>query len=182
MTVFERWLLVGGTGRNIGKTTASVDFIRKLSLHVPVVGVKISNTLPGNLSFHGDHLIDPDQPYVILEEKNSAGNKDSMRFLKAGARRSYFIVSQDAYLVQVLSALNDMLLPDEWVVCESNGLRRLINPGLFVMIKGTESPNSKKNLDFLLQEADYTLPALNSKALQEFTDRLNIREDKFEIR
>jgi len=178
MNQYKKWLLVGGTGRNIGKSTASECFIGKLSQQVKVVGVKISNAHPGDFAFHGNHEIDREKPFVILEEKDRSGNKDSMRFLKAGAVRSYFVASNDEYLENVLEELSRLLLPDEWVVCESNGLRNLIEPGLFVMVKGEVSKHPKKNLDFLLEQADYVIPALNKEATEKLTESLNIKNGK----
>lgn len=170
---YKNWLLVGGTGRNIGKTTAAEHFISKLSREVPVVGIKISKVLPDELSFHGDHPQLLDKPFLILEEKDTKGSKDSMRFLRAGAYRSFFIISEDDFLDDALLELESLLKTGDYVVCESNGLHRIMEPGIFVMIRGDES--AKKNLDFLLESADEILPALNWEALSEFSEKIRVR-------
>lgn len=168
-------MLVGGTGRNIGKTTAVEQFINKLSSEVPVVGVKVSNMIPHELSFHGDHTGVSEKPFQILEEKETKGRKDSMRFLRAGAYRSFFVVCEDEFLEDAVLELERLLKPGDFVVCESNGLRKIIEPGIFVMIREHDTIINKKNLDFLLRSADEILPALNSDAWWEFAEKIRIR-------
>ncbi|MBN2616661.1 MAG: hypothetical protein JXR71_13290 [Bacteroidales bacterium] len=170
---YKNWLLVGGTGRNIGKTTAAEQFINKLSQEVPVVGIKISKELPDEFPYHGEHPLLLNKHFLIMEEKDATGRKDSMRFLRAGARRSFFIVCKDEFLNEAFNVLEKLLKPEDYVVCESNGLRRIMKPGIFVMIKGEDS--GKRKLDVLLSLADEILPALNRGALIEFTEKIRIQ-------
>ncbi|MBN2637682.1 MAG: hypothetical protein JXR65_01190 [Bacteroidales bacterium] len=177
----SNWILVGGTGRNIGKTTAAEHIISKLSKKCKIVGVKVSKVMPNELAFHGNHEITDRITFSLIEEKNYTGSKDSMRFLRAGAVKSYFVVAKDGNLEDVLFELEKQLDSDNYVVCESNGFRSIIKPFLFVMIKGKISNNPKKNLEFLLASADVVLPALDSDALIDFVEKIQVQKDRIMI-
>ncbi len=68
-----KWIVVGGTGRNIGKTTLVEILINYLSVKHDVIGIKISNMKPENMKYHGNHDLLPDN-YLISEENNKNCN------------------------------------------------------------------------------------------------------------
>jgi len=175
-----KWIVVGGTGRNIGKTTLVEILINYLSVKHDVIGIKISNMKPENMKYHGNHDFIPDN-YLISEENNKNGNKDSMRYLKAGANRSYFVQVNDANLENVLPELLMLSKNDEIVVCESNSLSKVISPNLFFMVKGKFNYNSKKDWPELIKKADLVVPAMDIKAFNNIAQALDLKDDKIQL-
>ena len=76
--------------------------------------------------------------YEILEERDPYGDKDTSQLLKAGAARVFWLkVMRDA-LAEGLDALMTRIDRDAVIVAESNSLRQVVAPNLFLMLKGPE--------------------------------------------
>lgn len=181
MRIFKLWVLVGGTGRNIGKTTLAEKLIAKLSQLGPVTGIKISNIKPEGLEFHGSHESKSDANFFIGEETRTDKNKDSMRFLKAGAKKSFFIQTNDEFLPQAFHEMQGRLEGNEIVVCESNSLINIMKPAVFLMIRGESSDASKTYVEALLERADYILNALDSEQFNMVTNAISLKEDMLKL-
>src|SRR5450759_1869588 len=74
--------------------------------------------------------------------------------LEAGAVQSYFVMTTDEYLEEAFSEILTRIAPDTMVVCESGGLRHLIQPGLFFMMRHPENIGLKLDEAKLLSLAD----------------------------
>lgn len=179
MIFLSNWVVVGGTGRNIGKTTLMENLLEKFGSQIPLTAVKISNIKPGNSSFHGHNVERFSEKILLQKELRTDGNKDSMRFLKAGAQASWFIQTEDAFLPDTFPQILKSLKNASWIVCESNSLRKFVRPGLFIMVKGENITSGKKDVPGLLQLADVVVEALNRKQFAMLVDRIEIREGKF---
>ena len=177
MILYDKMIIIGGTGRNIGKTHLAEMAIEKLSRQSEVIAVKISNVNPGNKDLHGTHEFVVEDNFLIYEENDRWGNKDSMRFLRAGATRSFFMVTDDAHLPEAFKYLKDKIKPGCVVVCESNSLRQWIRPDLFIMVDGGKQ-KGKKNLSQLFEWADAVVPALNQKAFDNLVSKIKIHKGK----
>ncbi len=178
MIFFSNWIIVGGTGRNTGKTTLVEKLIGKFAKINPVTAVKMANIKPGNENFHG-HVITPFTGKISIEkETRNDGNKDSMRFLRAGAQASWFIQTEDDFLPETFPEIRNTLKKASWIVCESNSLRNYVKPALFIMVKGEEAV-AKKNTAEILQVADVVVDALNWRQFDLLVERIEIREGKF---
>ena len=66
--------------------------------------------------------------FSITEERNSDSGADTARFLAAGARRSLWVRTKQGELATALPALTAKIEADEFVIVESNSLRRFITP------------------------------------------------------
>ncbi len=133
MVTLSNWLLVSGTGRNVGKTTLVCRIISQISALNPVA-VKISShfhTLPED----SEWIIRKDDFSLIRETLIST--KDSSKMLQAGAEECYYAQGPDYRLPEILSAL-EKFTKNRPVVCETGGLRKLIVPGIYLIIKGEE--------------------------------------------
>ncbi len=179
MNFLTNWIIIGGTDRNTGKTTLAEKLIEKFSRKVPVTAVKIANIKPGNESFHGHDVKSFRDKILIKKETRHDGNKDSMRFLKAGAFESWFIQTEDAFLPDTFSQILNSLKNASWIVCESNSLRKFVKPGLFIMVKGENITSGKKDVPGLLQLADVVVDALQRKQFDALVERIEIKDGKF---
>ncbi len=177
MILYNKMIIVGGTGRNIGKTHLAEMVIKKLADQAEVMAVKISNLNPGNRDLHGSHEMVVEDDFLIYEEKNREGGKDSMRFLKAGAKRSFFIITDDAHLPLAFDRLMTKIKSNVVMVCESNALRQWIVPGLFLMVSDAQQER-KKDLEGLFAWADVVVPSLDQPAFDALISRINIRQGK----
>ncbi len=181
MNIFRFWILIGGTGRNIGKTTLAETLIRKLSCFGPVTGIKISNIRPEGLQFHGMHDIESNEYFSIWEETQHTGNKDSIRFLNAGALKSFFIQAGDAYLPDAFQEIQNHLTGNEIVVCESNSLINIMKPSVFLMVKGEKNNASKAYVERSQKIADLVLNAMDMVQFQKIADALVLEDDRIKL-
>ncbi len=177
MILYDKMIIVGGTGRNIGKTHLAEMLIKKLAEQSEVMAVKISNVNPGNRDLHGSHEMVVENDFLIYEEENRDGDKDSMRFLKAGAKRSFFIISDDAHLPLAFDRLMIKIKPNGVMVCESNALRQWVTPGLFLMVRHAQQ-EGKKDTERLFAWADAVVPALDQLAFDALINKINICQGK----
>ncbi len=179
MRKYDNLIIIGGTGRNIGKTTLAEKLIARFSGEVPVTALKIANIKPGDETFHGHDVRIFQDKIRIEKETRTDGHKDSMRFLKAGAAASWYIETEDAYLPETFPEIEKILKEAPWVICESNNLRNFVRPAVFVMIRGKEIFSAKKGVDDLLRQADAVEEAFQEKALEALINRIKISDGKF---
>ncbi len=179
MKVYRNWIIIGGTGRNIGKTTLVGKLIRKFSAEVPVTALKMSNIREDDNAFHGHDVSGFESKIRLEEETRMDGNKDSMRFLKAGAKKSWFIQTRDEYLTETFPEIEKILRSATCGICESNSLHAFFRPGLFIMVKGEQIP---PKTSILLQKADEVVTALDDRAFDNLIDRIVFENGGFSLR
>ena len=173
MILYDKMIIIGGTGRNIGKTRLAEMAVKKLSSQTDVIAVKISNVNPGNKDLHGSHELVVADDFLIYEENNRKENKDSMRFLKAGAKRSFFIITDDEHLPMAFGQLLKRIKPGAVMVCESNSLRQWVKPGLLLMVVDKKQ-SGKEGIARLLDVADDIVPVLDQTAFEEVIEKIKI--------
>ncbi len=76
MIQLPQLLLIGGTGRNVGKTTLASMVVKQFSADYKIVGLKISNVKPGDEHLYGYHDNKLQNNYILSQEEN-VGHKDS---------------------------------------------------------------------------------------------------------
>ncbi len=179
MFFFSNWIIVGGTGRDIGKTTLVEKLVEKFGLRMPLTAVKISNIKPESRGFHGHNVERFSKKILLQKELRTDGNKDSMRFLKAGAEISWFIQTEDTFLPEIFPEIQAVLKDAQWGVCESNSLRNVVKPGLFIMVKGKNDASAKKDIRGLLSLADVVVEALQWEQFDALVEQIEIKDGKF---
>jgi molybdenum cofactor guanylyltransferase len=118
-------ILVGSTARNPGKTALAARLIEALRPREKVVGVKVTTIR--------DRGTKCPLSYEIREEKDPDGKEDTSQLLKAGAARVLWLkVMRDA-LAEGLDALMTRIDSEAVIVAESNSLRKVVTPGLFLV-------------------------------------------------
>lgn len=132
--VNNRLVIVGGTGRNVGKTEFICRLIKKTSTEHPVYAIKVSAIFPDEELFHGNHLID-EENLNIVEEKNKSTNKDTSRMLRAGAIQVFYLRTRDSGIKAGFDAFLKQIPENSALVCESNSLGQFVKPALSLMVK-----------------------------------------------
>jgi hypothetical protein len=152
MVTLPNWLLISGSGRNVGKTTLICRIIKEVSGLNPVA-VKISSHIHP-LPEDSDWIIRKDDFSVIRE--TLINSKDSSKMLQSGAESAFYVQGPDYRLGEILSALGEFT-HNRPVICESGGLRKIIVPGVYLLVKGEE--NIKPGIESLELLADKVLSA-----------------------
>lgn len=146
-------VLLAGAGQNVGKTSFAVELISHLkSLNLKVYALKIT---PHFHQSNPPNLIIQKENFQIALEKDEKASKDSSRMLQAGADEVFFVqTNSDEALAEAFHFVNS--LADETVVwvCESGGLRSVVEPGLFLYFKMQGEQPTKKSARWLMPLAD----------------------------
>lgn len=152
-------ILIGSTARNSGKTTLATSIINKYKLSRPVVALKVTTIQEKNgkcirggegcgvcSSLKGN--------FEITEELNAANNKDTSLLLAAGAKKVYWLKTLKNNVYEGFKEFIDRIPENALIICESNSLRKVVNPGVFVMIKNTQDSQMKKSASEVIDQAD----------------------------
>ena len=135
MTELRNILLIAGGGRNVGKTHLGCHVISTLAQQgILPVAIKVS----GHFHQPGVNIksIVKDEGLFIGEELNINSNKDSSRFLQAGAKRSYYVQLSQNHLIRLVEFIKNSFSGDQPIIFESAGLGELVKPGIaFFVIK-----------------------------------------------
>jgi hypothetical protein len=125
-------LIVGAAGKNSGKTTLACSIIRAFAKVLDIVGLKVSVAREATGQDGRPHR--QAEPFLLREEQPGACGTDTARMLDAGARRSFFLHAERDSLEAGFQKFCHLAGNPEAIVCESNSLRSIIHPGIFLMI------------------------------------------------
>jgi len=152
-------LMVGAAGRNTGKTEFACSLIRKFGATAEITGLKVTairergGACPRGgagcgvcSSLEGD--------YCITEETGANSEKDTARLLAAGAVRVLWLRVLKERLAEGLDAVRGRLGPGAVTVCESNSLRLVAEPDVFLIVKEKGSEELKPSSRHVLEHAD----------------------------
>ncbi len=152
LEVWNNLLLIAGTGRNVGKTSLACKIIKHISDKGNVVGIKISPHM--HTQSKSANLICETKEYSVYQEYDLDTDKDSSRMLKAGARKVFYIQSEETRIGEAFKVLSKHLDRDTPIVCESGGLRNYIKPSLFFICDSIDGNIIKERAQALLSKAD----------------------------
>lgn len=148
----QRFIIIAGTGRNVGKTTFACRLINTMSTHRKVIGLKwVSLKKDGYVHNHHQNI----KKFEILKETHFSGIKDTSKMLNAGASESYLVVSYEADMEEALNSFFERIDPNSVVVTESASLRNWLIPQVFVIIDRKEVTEKKSYIDTLIPLANY---------------------------
>jgi molybdopterin-guanine dinucleotide biosynthesis protein len=139
-------VMVGGHTRNLGKTSVVEGIIRALP-EFNWTAVKITQFGHGICSVYGEACgcALTEHQFSITEERHNDTGTDTARFLAAGARRALWVRTKQGDLSTALPAFREKIEGDEFVIVESNSLRRFINPSLYLQVLDTSNPDFKQS-------------------------------------
>ena len=137
-------VLVGGHTRNIGKTSV-VEGIIRATPEFNWTAAKITQFGHGVCSVNGESCgcAVSEHQFSITEERNSDTGTDTARFVAAGARRSLWVRTKQGELFNALPSLKKKIEGDEFVIIESNSLRRFMNPAIYLQVLDVSNPDFK---------------------------------------
>jgi hypothetical protein len=145
MKKLNKMLMIGSAGANVGKTELACAILRKFSRIDPdIVGVKVTaiNEKKGQCPRGGEGCgvcSSLDDAFLITEETDTSSGKDTSRLLAAGAARVYWLRVLRSHIDQGLAALFEVLGTNVSSICESNSLRHVVEPGLFLVAESNSS-------------------------------------------
>lgn len=146
MLKLDSMLMIGSAGINVGKTVLACEVIKKFCKSTNITGIKVTTikakdgTCPrGGRGCGVCSSLDGD--FCITEEFKRNSSKDTSKLLAAGASKVFWLRVMRSHLEHGLAALVNITGPDAVTICESNSLRRVVEPGLFLMVT---TPNLKK--------------------------------------
>jgi hypothetical protein len=148
MNRLRKLLVVGGTGRNVGKTEFACRLIALFAARADIYGLKVSAVYPGEMDLHGAH---PDEvgKGVLFREVRRDSNKDTARMLRAGAKEVYYLRDDGANIAAGYRKFTELIPQHALVVCESNSLAGVVRPGLHLVVRTVAGPVKERSLALL---------------------------------
>lgn len=153
-------LVIGGSSRNVGKTSLAEHLIHRYAAS-GVTGLKVTSIRPGDEQFHGTHAHSPSSEFTIFREVNTSGPKDTTRMLNAGAEAVFYIQVPDTQLERAFRTFITEYYTGGPIICESRSLRKVVKPGLFVLLKNAADTRIKPDFSKYEALADWLI-LLNS--------------------
>ncbi len=166
--ILNNFVLVSGSGRNVGKTTLACNIIRNLSHDYTVFGAKISPHFHKTSELQ--KLIGEGEGFKIYQELNADSGKDSSRMLESGAREVYFIQCGDDRIKIALESISNLLPKDSPIVCESGSFAKTYKPGLHLLVVGEQPDETKKSYQQNLANADFTITRSDFSVKENYFD------------
>ncbi len=136
-------LLVGGAKRNVGKTTMVCKIIEHFSKQQSIIGLKFKTIYEGDGYFHGKDKKTSFSEYLLTEEPNYDSIEDTGKMLRAGAQRAFLLRSKSEYLSDAFSFFLSNIKNTDFIVCESNSLRKIVEPDIYLFIKDQNNQTMK---------------------------------------
>jgi len=154
-------LMLGAADRRCGKTTLAIELLRSVRGGRALAGVKVTTVhdrhgapCPRGNDGCGvcDSLVGP---YELREETGGAPGKDTTRLYEAGARPVLWLCSRPGEALEAGALeLSTRIGSDSASVCESNSLRRVAEPDLFVVVRRHDTELVKRSCREVLPLAD----------------------------
>jgi hypothetical protein len=160
-----RWrvIVVGGHTRSIGKTQLVCDVISAFPGTNWIAG-KITQYGHGVCAENGNNCdCAPDEHICAIEwEAHAQSGTDSARFLRAGAKRSFWLRTKQGFLAEGLPLMRDALErtlseTDEdspSLILESNSLLQFLKPSLYFAVIDPAREDFKDSARVALDRAD----------------------------
>jgi len=133
-------IVVGGSGRGVGKTALVCGFIRAMP-EFAWTAVKITSHSHGRA-----------QP--VFEETSAGQGTDTARYLAAGARRALMVTAADAALGPIVQELLGQCPPTGCIIFESNRVLVHLRPDLCFAVAATLESERKSSFDLVEQRMD----------------------------
>ncbi len=164
MLHLNNMIIIGATGRNTGKTEMACRLIKKFISSYTVIALKVTTVKETDGKCHGGDercgkYSSLNENYSLSEEVSNNPQKDTGKMLAAGAHKVYWLEVKKEYLTEGIDTFLKLINngPDKIIICESNSLRTVVKPGLFVINQNVREPAIKKSCQDVLSHHDYMI-------------------------
>jgi hypothetical protein len=156
MKKYASILMIGSDTKKAGKTTLACQIIRQYCSSNDITAVKVACFDLKDNHLDRSEIVVEEEKYKISEQLHTKGNSDTSRYLKAGAKRAFFLCAQKDYLKDAFEAFLKKLSKNTILICESTSLRLFIKPGIFIFIENrqTDKDQIKEYADPIKKLAD----------------------------
>ncbi len=148
-------VVVGGHSRNVGKTSVVAGLVAALPAR-NWTAFKITQFGHGRCSLNGEpcDCAPVDRCWAMTEEKDYSGKSDSSRFLVAGAKRAFWVRTEQGRLHEALPAIQRKLVEADNVIIESNSILQFVDPDLYITVLDPATEDFKASAQRYLKRAD----------------------------
>jgi hypothetical protein len=148
-------IVIGGHSRSVGKTSVVEGLITAL-LSYNWTAFKITQFGHGKCSLDGKpcHCATDDHTWAISEEKDNSASSDTSRFLSAGAKRSFWVRTEQGRLAEAIPAIRRRIAESENAIVESNSILKFIRPDLYITVLDPTTQDFKTSAQQFLDRAD----------------------------
>jgi len=148
-------VVIGGHSRSVGKTSVVAGLIAALPAY-QWTALKITQYGHGVCSLNGEscHCATDDHTWAISEEKDRSGESDTSRFLVAGARRAWWVRTEQGRLAEAIPTIRRRLAESENIILESNSILKFVRPDLYLTVLDPATADFKRSAQEFLDQAD----------------------------
>ena len=168
-------LIIGSTSRKAGKTTLVCRIIEKFK-YKNIIAIKITTLRKGDKIFHREKITNS-KGFIIKPEGPRDANKDTSRFLATGAQKAFWLIAKSECLENGINSLFEKMPGKAVLICETNSLRQIIKPAVFIMVKG--KGKIKPSASKILRYADVII---KNNEVDDFLKNLKIISGKWMIK
>src|SRR5580700_4154802 len=128
-------IVIGGHSRSVGKTSVVSGLIAALT-EFDWTAVKITQYGHGICSANGQvcDCATGDHSWAVTQEKDSAGDSDTSRYLAAGAVRSWWVRTEQGRLAEAMPRVRELSTTSKNVILESNSVLKFLRPDLYLTV------------------------------------------------
>ena len=148
-------IVIGGHSRSVGKTSVVAGLIAALPAY-NWTAFKVTQYGHSICSRSGEacDCAVADHSWAISEEKDKSGDSDSSRFLVAGAKRAWWVRTEQGRLAEAMPTILRRLRESENAILESNSLLKFLRPDLYITVLDPATADFKKSAQEFLDRAD----------------------------
>jgi hypothetical protein len=167
-------VVVGGHSRSVGKTSVVSGLIEALPEY-HWTACKITQYGHGICSADGEpcDCATNDHTWKMTEETDRSGESDTSRFLAAGAKKVWWVRTEQGRLAEAMPTLRRRLADAENVILESNSILKFIRPDLYLTVLDPATADFKTTAQEFLDRADAVI--LHDKAGDAAWERVSLK-------
>jgi len=185
MIKLDGMLMIGSAGANVGKTELACALLGKFGKERDIVGIKVTTIREkdGKCPRGGEGCgvcSSLEGNFCITEETNKFSGKDTSRLLKAGASRVFWMRVLKEHLAEGMDAMLDIIGSEAISICESNSLRQVVGPGLFLIVRNNNSSTWKKTAQQVREYADRIITS-ESCGFDSVIERIKLVDGKWTL-
>lgn len=179
-------LMVGAAGRNAGKTEFACSLLRRFGSTHRIIAVKVTavDRTDGKCPRGGEGCgvcSALGAPFLLTEETDPPRGKDTGRLLEAGAAQVFWLRVRKKCLAQGLAALRERVGDGAILICESNSLRLVARPDVFLIVRESTSKQFKESARAVRKHADRIVLS-DGRAFDLGADALELAEGRWRLR